>query len=232
MDHLALPTTPGPWPGVVVIHEAFGLDDNLRAHADHLAELGYLALAVDLFEGKKARRCLVSAFRQIAAGSGPMLDIIDAGRRGLAARDDCTGSVGVMGFCMGGAFALIAAPTGFDAASVNYGRLPKDLDATLAGACPIVASYGGADKSLRQAAPKLEAALTRLDIPHDVKEYPGATHAFMNERPAPWFLQKLIGITHDPAASADTWDRVDHFFTEHLAIPTATDAPTEAPAAT
>ena len=216
MDHLAVPTTPGPWPGVVVVHEAFGLDDNLRMKADRLAELGYLALAVDLFGGRKARYCLVSAFRQIAAGSGPMLDMIDAGRRGLAARPDCTGKVGVMGFCMGGAFALIAAPTGFDAASVNYGRLPADLDATLAGACPIVASFGGADRSLPQAAAKLDAALTRLDVPHDVKEYPGASHAFLNEIPAPWYLQKMMGITHDPAASADTWNRVEAFFAEHL----------------
>ena len=112
MDHLAVPTTPGPWPGVVVLHELYGLDDQIRAHTDHLAELGYLALAVDLFGGRKARTCLVSAFRQIIAGDGPFLDIVDAGRRGLAARPDCTGKVGVMGFCMGGAFAMIAAPAG------------------------------------------------------------------------------------------------------------------------
>lgn len=216
MDHLATPTTPGPWPGVIVIHEIFGLDDNLKAHADHLASLGYLALAVDLFQGKKARYCLVSAFRQIAAGSGPMLDIVDAGRRGLAARPDCTGKVGVIGFCMGGAFALIAAPSGFDAASVNYGQLRKDLDATLTGACPVVASYGGADRSLKGAAAKLEDTLTRLDVPHDVKEYPGATHQFLNAGKPPWFAEKLMGVRHDPAASADTWARVDAFFTTHL----------------
>lgn len=217
MDHLAVPTTPGPWPGVIVVHELFGLDDQIRAHADHLASLGYLALAVDLFDGRKARSCMISAFRQIAAGSGPMLDIIDAGRRGLAAHPDCTGKVGVMGFCMGGAFALIAAPRGFDAASVNYGQLRKDLDVTLTGACPIVASYGGGDRSLKGAAAKVEDTLTRLHVPHDVKEYPGASHSFLNTAKPPWFAEKVLGVTHDPVASADTWDRVQRFFAEHLA---------------
>ena len=102
---------------------------------------------------------------------------------------------------------------------MNYGVLRKDLDATLTGACPIVASYGGGDRSLRGAAAKLESALTRVDVPHDVQEYPGASHSFLNTSKPPWFAEKVLGVTHDPVASADTWRRVEEFFGEKLATP-------------
>ena len=83
---------------------------------------------------------------------------------------------------MGGGFALAAAAGhGFDASSVNYGMLPRDLDDDLRGACPIVGSYGGRDMSLRGAPAKLEDALTRLGVPHDLKEYPDAGHSFLND---------------------------------------------------
>jgi carboxymethylenebutenolidase len=123
----------------------------------------------------------------------------------------------VAGFCMGGGFALIGASRGFDVSAPYYGHLPSDIS-VLDDACPVVASFGGRDRMLRGSAGKLEAALTERRIPHDVKEYPGATHGFANRKslgPVP-VLSKVMGIRYDHESAEDAWRRVLRFFAEHL----------------
>ncbi|MHB8451597.1 MAG: dienelactone hydrolase family protein [Mycobacteriales bacterium] len=218
--YLATPGGEGPWPGLVMVHEIFGLDAMVHSHADRLARAGYLTLAVDLFSAGGARRCLVSTMRSMTAGRGRAFTDIETARQWLRASPKCTGKVGVIGFCMGGGFALLAANRGFDAASPNYGQLPRDIENALAGACPVVASYGGRDRSLKNAAAKLEKTLTDLGIAHDVKEYPRAGHAFLNEAetgPRPLRpLLRVAGIGPDPEAAADAWQRIEAFFAQHL----------------
>jgi len=218
--YLAVPDGPGPWPGVVLVHEAFGLDAEMRGHADRLARMGFLTLAPDLYSAGGARRCLVATFRALASGRGRAFADIEAARTELAERPDCTGRIGVIGFCMGGGFALLTAAKGFEASSVNYGQLPRDLDAAVAGACPIVGSYGARDVSLRGAAGRLETALTRADVPHDVVEYPDASHAFLNEREnAPALLRPFVRIMNfgpAPEAAAHAWGRIESFLRTHL----------------
>jgi carboxymethylenebutenolidase len=218
--HLAAPAGAGPWPGVVVIHEAFGLVDDVRRIADQLADRGYLALAPDLFAWGKSRfACVRAAFRELAAGSGRMFDDLEAARGWLAARDDCTGRVGVIGFCMGGGFALMAAPKyEFGAASVNYGRVPSDAERVLAGSCPMVASYGGRDRSLRGHPERLEAALTSLGVEHDVKVYLEAGHSFLNRNQSTLALvfSKLAGAGYHGPSAEDAWERILPFFDTHL----------------
>src|SRR6201996_5981454 len=220
--YLALPRTPGQWPGVVVIQDALGLTDDIREQADRLAASGYLAFAPDLYSGRGIR-CVVATLRASRSGSGEAYADIEAARHWLAEREDCTGQIGIIGFCMGGAFALLCAPRyDFAAASVNYGEVPSDAVSRLEGCCPVVASFGKRDPALRGRAERLERALTDLGVEHDVKEYPDVGHAFMNRinaGPALNPVMKLVRMHYDHPSAEDSWRRVLTFFDAHLSAP-------------
>jgi carboxymethylenebutenolidase len=211
----------GRWPGVVVIHEAFGLNDDIRQKAGQLAARGYLALAPDLYEGRSWVRCVRATFRQLRAGAGPAFTALEAARGFLAARDDCTGRTGVIGFCLGGGFALLCAPReGFSAASVNYGEVPADAERALAGACPIVGSYGGRDPMGTKPPERLQRALTVLEVPHDVKVYPGVGHRFLTKPSgAGAVLGRLARMNYIESDAADAWQRIYAFFDRYLSGP-------------
>jgi carboxymethylenebutenolidase len=218
--YLSVPAAgPGPWPGIVVIHEILGLNDAIRRAADDIAAHGYLALAPDLFDGRAWIRCVRSAIQQVRAGRGPAFDIIDGASAALTARPDCTGKVGVIGFCMGGGFALMCAPGhGFDVAAVNYGEVPKNAERLLSGACPIVASYGGRDPMGTQHPERLQRALAVLEVPHDVEVYPGSGHRFMTEsHGAGAVLAGLARMSYQRADAEDAWRRIFAYFDQYLA---------------
>ena len=217
--YLAMPVEADPRPGVVVIQDAIGLTNAIREHADRLASYGYLAVAPDLYTRGGMLRCVQATMRSLGSGQGRAYDDIERSRRWLLGRDDCSGRVGVIGFCMGGGFALMTASRGFDAAAPNYGPLPKNLDAALSDACPVVGSYGGRDRTLKGATAKLDAALTEKGIPHDVKEYPDAGHSFLERyRVGPLApLLRVGGMGYEAASADDAWRRIRAFFDEHLA---------------
>lgn len=219
---LGVPDGPGPFVPLVVVHELFGIDDSMRDHLERLRGLGYLVIMPNLFSRGGARRCLVATFRALRSGTGVAFDDIEAARRFVLERDDTTDHAGVIGFCMGGGFALLLAGAGgYGAASINYGMLPADLDATLDGACPVVGTFGGRDRTLRGAAEKLEAALVARGIEHDVVDYPEAGHAFLNPHPAGTAITRvmmgpMLGLGHRPVEAEDAWARIDAFFRRTL----------------
>jgi len=218
--YLATPTSGGPSPGVVVVHEAFGLTDDIRVQADRFAAAGYVAFAPDLFSWGASARCLIATFRTLFSGRGRALADITAAREFVAGQPGCTGRVGVIGFCMGGGLAVLVSPSGFDVASPNYGEVPKNAATRLEGACPMVASFGGKDWTLRGRAERLEAALQTLGIDHDVKTYPGATHGFMFEHSGGKAkLFERVMVQYDAEAADDAWRRIFTFFDAKLKEP-------------
>ncbi|MFW3168889.1 dienelactone hydrolase family protein [Geodermatophilus sp. CPCC 206100] len=224
--HLATPTGSGPWPGVVVLHDLVGMSSDLREQADWLAGAGYLAVAPDLFRGNRRPTCMIRMMRETWRRRGPTFADIEATGRWLAERPACTGRVGVIGFCLGGGFALLlAAEHRFDAASVNYGPVSKKVysEEVLTGACPVVGSYGAKDPGNRGAGDRLSRILAAVGVDHDVKTYPDAGHSFLNDHdpadlPALFAVQfRLTGNPyHDPSAQ-DARRRILDFFGRHLA---------------
>ena len=218
--YLAVPDGEGPWPGIVVIHDIGGLSLDIRRACDRLAAAGFLTLAPNLIHPGRRIRCVLSMMKSLHRGTGTPVDEIVAAREELAARPDCTGSVGSVGFCIGGGFCLLLAPQGvFDAAAPNYGNWPPDVQA-LRASCPTVASYGGGDPALKGNAAQLEDILTEGGVPHDVREYPDVGHSFMNDwRDGPLRLrifEHIPGFRFSEPESEDAWRRIIAFFDVHL----------------
>jgi carboxymethylenebutenolidase len=218
----------GPYPGVLVLHESFGLNDDIRRIAGRFADEGYAALTPNLFSHGSRIVCLSRVMTDMLRGTvdREIADIL-AARAALADRPDVDSDrIAIAGFCLGGGFALIAATKpGFRAAAVNYGDVPKDR-ARLDGVCPVVASFGGRDRLFgRNLAERLEAHLSALGVSHDIQTYDDAGHSFFSQHEG-WqgWLARLpspMAVGPNAAASADGWQRMLTFFDENVRAPVA-----------
>ena len=207
--YLARPDGDGPFPGVIVIHEIFGLNENIKDIARRFAGAGYFALAVDLFAGRNRAVCM---FRFMGEQLFKPLDnkSIHELKTALTFLAEQPGvdnaRLGAIGFCMGGTFAIAWACNDdrLKAIAPYYSRNPRPLEA-VARLCPVVGSYPTGDFTT-PAGQQLDVELDRRNIPHDIKIYPGARHSFFNDK----------GRTYDAAAAQDSWQRVMTFFKEHI----------------
>jgi len=218
---LALPAASGPRPAVIVIHEIFGLNDDIRRIAGRFADLGWVALAPDLYDTGGARAlCIARTMLALRRKDGPAFADLEAARTWLAARSEVDPArTGVVGFCMGGGFALlyaVRAPIG--AAGVFYGEVPASAD-QLRGVCPVVAGYGERDRLFVGQGRRLEEHLTALDVPHDVRIYPDVGHSYMSRHTGLMATLAAWGpmaVGFDAEAEADSWKRIEAFFRTHL----------------
>lgn len=207
--YMARPEGDGPFPGIVIIHEIFGLNENMKDISRRFAAQGYVALAVDLFAGRNRAVCM---FRMMA---GVLLNPLHNGgihdlKAALTFLSEQPGvdasRLGAVGYCLGGSFAIAWACTDerLQVIAPYYAGNPRPLKA-VARLCPVVGSYPDKDFTT-SAGQKLDVELDRYRVAHDIKIYPRAKHSFFND---------TIG-SYNESAAQDSWRRVLAFFEEHL----------------
>ncbi|NIJ12179.1 carboxymethylenebutenolidase [Saccharomonospora amisosensis] len=208
-SYLALPQEEGPCPGVVVIHEAAGLNDNIRDICRRFAAEGYAALGVDLFGNRNRVVCMARMFVGAMAGNLEHYGVpaLKTALGQLADHSAVDGDrIGAIGFCLGGSIVLTwgCADDRLSAVAPFYGAAPRPREA-IRRLCPVVGSWAERDLTTK-AARILDTELAAVGTAHDLKVYPGAKHSFFNDQ---W-------RNYHPAAAADSWQRVLRFFAEHV----------------
>jgi len=209
---LATPEGKGPFPGVIVIQEWWGLDEWVKDQARALAKEGYVALAPDLYRGKVTNK--QEEAHQLMSGlpADRAMRDLKAAYATLAARPDVKKDrIGAIGWCMGGMYALRLATEepGLKAVVPYYGAPPTDPAAIARIKAPVLGNYGAEDKGPSpEQVKEFEAALKKAGKPVDMKIYPGAGHAFANPN-NPW-----KGYREE--AAKDAWARTTAFLAKHL----------------
>jgi len=208
---LALPDGGGKHPGLVVIHEWWGLNDEVKSNAQKFAAQGYVALAVDLYRGKVATTPdeAHELMRGVPDDRG-MRDL-EAAFAYLASRSDVRADrIGSVGWCMGGGWSIKLAVNEpkLAACAVNYGPLPTDPANIARIKAPVLGNFGADDRGITpDSVHAFDAAMRSAGKPVDVKIYDGAGHAFENPNNKQGYR---------PEATADAWARMSAFFKKTL----------------
>ena len=207
-----------PRGAIVVIHEIFGRAPEVERACHRLADAGYAALMPDLFGDRFKPICIAKAINEIHAGHGPNIEIIKAAADVVARESGVPrAKVGVIGFCMGGGFAL-ATGSAFAATSSNYGELPSAE--SMKNISPTIACYGARDKSTKKSIPIVQQRLKDAGVTHEVHIL-DAGHAFLmdGDHDLIAFVTKgLLDVNpaRDAAHREDGWQKILAFFDRHL----------------
>jgi len=201
----------GPVPGLIVIHEWWGLNDNIRAMTDRLAGEGYIALAVDLYGGQMAadpdgaQSLMQAAMQNVPAAEENLRQAVTYLKEEAGAT-----RVGTIGWCFGGGWSLNTAlllPDQVEATVIYYGRVTDDRAGLATLQMPILGLFGGEDQGIPVDSVKVfEEALDSLGKNAEIHIYEGADHAFANPS----------GMNYQPDAAADAWQKTVAFLAEHL----------------
>jgi carboxymethylenebutenolidase len=209
--YLAVPEGKGKHPGLIVIQEWWGVNDWIKEQADRYAKAGFVAMAPDLYRGKSTTDPAVA--HELARGLAQDRAMADlkAAFRYLAERKDVDPKrIGVIGWCMGGGYALdltLAEPR-IAATVINYGHLVTDPATIARIRAPILGNFGADDRGIPPADVRaFEAALNKEGKANDIKIYEGAGHAFMNPNSKGSYVK---------TAADDAQTRIDAFLGKTL----------------
>ncbi len=201
-----------PMPAVIMIHEWWGLNDNIRAMASRLAGEGYIVFAVDLFAGnvasspEEARQLMLAVIESPESANRNIISAFE-----FVSETAGAPRVGSLGWCFGGGWSLNAAlllPDELDASVIYYGQVTADEDKLRLLNTPLLGLFGAEDRGIKiDTVEAFGAALEHLRKDYEIHIYPGVGHAFANP----------TGNNYDAASADDAWRRTLEFFGRHLA---------------
>ena len=201
----AHPSVEGDYPGVVMIHEWWGLNQNIKDMASTLASQGYHVLAVDLHgtvaTTPEQARALTGSLDQQKALANMNAALAFLKSKGAT-------KTASLGWCFGGGQSLqLALNEPLDATVIYYGRLETNETMLSAITWPVLGIFGATDQSIPVATVnEFDAALTALGREHEINIYPGVGHAFANPS----------GANYAPNETKDAWDKTLAFLDKHL----------------
>ena len=207
--YLARPEGVAVTPGIIVIHEWWGLNDNIRMMTDKLAGEGYTALAVDLYKGKEAESPDSAGTYARSVDDDEALDNLPQAYGYLNEKQQAD-NIGVIGWCFGGAWSLntaLAHPQKIDATVIYYGRLVTDTEKLKTLEMPVLGIFGEEDGGIPpQKVKEFESALNEVGVENSIHIYEGAGHAFANPS----------GTRYVEEAAEDAWQKTVRFLEQNL----------------
>jgi carboxymethylenebutenolidase len=209
--YLSRPTGDGPFPGLIVIHEWWGLNQQITSVADRFAAEGLLSFAPDLYHGEAARIGDHAKASELAQRYGPgAVGGLGGAFDALKAQHECTGRVGSVGFCFGGRMSLALGLTRpVDAVCTFYGGGMQQLFDRLANLkAPVLGLFGDQDQSIPPGTvQEFAELLDKIGVEHEVVIYPKSGHAFFRDTDP---------SAYRPEAAKDAWGRAARFFQKNL----------------
>ena len=205
--YYASPKEPGNYPGVVMVHEWWGLNENIKDMARQLAAEGYQVLAVDLYKGEVAETRDRAQELRTALTQEEALENMIAATRYL--RDMGANKVASLGWCFGGGKSLELALSGeqMDATVIYYGSLVTDASELKKITWPVLGIFGDQDTSIPvETVKQFRSALMEARVVHEIYTYTGVGHAFANP----------TGQSYAPEQTEDAWAKTLTFLKKHL----------------
>lgn len=207
--YIAQPKKEGDYPGVVMIHEWWGLNDNIKEMARLLANQGYVVLAIDLYDAEVADTSEKARELATAVRSNPEDAIVDMKKAvTYLKREHNVSKVGVMGWCFGGGQSLqLSLNQQLDATVIYYGNVIDDVEQLQNITWPVLGIFGAEDTGIPvEEVQNFESALNDLNIENSIHIYEGVGHAFANPS----------GSRYAEEETKDAWVKTLKFFRENL----------------